>query len=73
MAGFRRLLDALDPDHEPSVTRLLSQVVAGEPRFAGVSEVLVGNRQMLALTRELGFSRRPSPEDPGVRIVERKL
>jgi acetyltransferase len=36
-------------------------------------EVMVGNQQMLALTRELGFRQRPSPEDPGVRIVERKL
>ena len=36
-------------------------------------EVTVGNQPMLALTRDLGFSQRPSPEAPGVRIVERKL
>ena len=36
-------------------------------------EVLADNQPMLSLVRELGFSINPSPDDPGIRIVERWL
>lgn len=36
-------------------------------------EVLADNQRMLSLVRGLGFSVRPSPDDPGLRIVERWL
>jgi acetyltransferase len=36
-------------------------------------EVLGDNQRMLSLTRELGFAIRVSPEDPSIRIVERRL
>ncbi len=36
-------------------------------------EVLADNQRMLSLMRRLGFSVRPSPEDPGIKIVERWL
>jgi acetyltransferase len=62
--------------HQGIGSRLMKQLLEAA-RHRGLkrmrAEVLVGNQQMLALTRELGFSQRPSPEDPGVRIVERKL
>lgn len=35
---------AVEPDREPEVTRLLEHVVAGEARFRGVNEVLVGSK-----------------------------
>ena len=66
-----------DQWHQQGIgSRLMKQLFEaarhrGLKRIRG--EVLAANQQMLALTRELGFSQRPSPEDPGVRIVERKL
>jgi acetyltransferase len=38
-----------------------------------VGAVLAENRPMLNLCRELGFTVRTAPDDPGVRIVERRL
>lgn len=36
-------------------------------------EVLTDNHRMLSLVRELGFTIRPVPDDPGIRQVERRL
>lgn len=43
-----------DPDQEPQVTKLLDFVVAGDPRFTGANEVMLGDRLARELRLEIG-------------------
>jgi acetyltransferase len=51
----------------------LMEAARGQGVHVIEGQVLSDNQRMLSLMQELGFSVRPSRDDPGIRVVERWL